>query len=573
MKKILCAAFAVIIALSSLTFLLTSAVNNPIGVTDEMCCSDYWKERTVTDKDKVLLTKEQILQIQQDGIDDRATYMFDIENTATIKAKQQAANLNPVAPSGKTLYINGEKIDADALYKKINDAIDTTGYTEEVMEPVYAVTVRCTEMRSIPTEEVIGYSATDKDDELLQESLTVNEPFLVRAKCTYDDVTYYYGYSLNCPGWISGNDLAICSTKEEWIDAWKGEVGEKDFIVVTTDRITLDKTYYSENASDLKLRMGTVLKLVPEDEIPEIIGERGIWNNYIVYIPVRNDDGSYSKEIAMISEHNNVSVGYLDFTQSNVLDVAFECLGDTYGWAGWLDAYDCSLYMAMVYRCFGIIIPRNGTWQQNVVQYKYDLSDFSEEEKMKFLETMPAGTMLFMPGHVTMYLGQENGVGYVISALGTVVESEGETDVKSIYGTCVTPLTVRRGKSYSYCTWLKSLNAAICVVPKADISKCEIKACNKNGSDTEYILSVNYNGTELYEGINFTAEREGDILTLKGTNFFTGEVEIRLGESHVDDNNDDICDYCGNYVSDNFFTHLLFLIKSILNKILDFLGL
>lgn len=572
MKKLFCLMLALILAVGGVAYTVVSAVNLAHGVTEEMCSPDYWKERTFYDSDRLLMSDEEILAVNKAGIDGAGTYMFDIENMTEINGYKQQQNLNPAPPANKTLYINGERFDTTAYYEKINTAIKTTGYTETSMEPEYAVTVRCANMRDIPTDDVIGYSASDTDDEMLQESLTVNEPFLIRAKCTYDNKTFYYGYSLNCPGWISGEDLAICSSHEEWIDAWKGDIDGTDFIVVTTDKITLEKTYLRPNASELKLRMGTVLKLVPDEEIPEIIGERGTWNNYVVYIPVRNEDGTYSKEIAMISQHCNVHVGYLDFTQANILDVAFECLGDTYGWAGWLDSFDCSLYLAMVYRCFGIIIPRNGTWQQKVPGTAYNLSEMDDETKQQFIETMPVGTLLFISGHVMMYLGSENGTGYVISALGTVLESDGDTSTKSIYGTVITPLTVRRGKSYNYTTWLRNIVCAVCVAPQIDISDCDItacKACSKAVADG-YVLRVRYDGNDLDRDVCFTVEQDGETLTVKGAGFYSGETEITISDTHTDEDGNDVCDDCGCYVSGNFFTHILFCVRNMFAKILDF---
>lgn len=36
--------------------------------------------------------------------------------------------------------------------------------------------------------------------------------------------------------------------------------------------------------------------------------------------------------MALISQKNMVGIGYLDYTPENVLDIAFSCLGNRYGW-------------------------------------------------------------------------------------------------------------------------------------------------------------------------------------------------------------------------------------------------
>ena len=53
-------------------------------------------------------------------------------------------------------------------------------------------------------------------------------------------------------------------------------------------------------------------------------------------------------------------------TENNILNVAFTCLGNAYGWGGMLGNMDCSMYTRYVYRCFGLEIPRNTTWQQKI---------------------------------------------------------------------------------------------------------------------------------------------------------------------------------------------------------------
>lgn len=568
MKKMLSLALAVILAACGCVYVGVSAIDKAIGVTDEMCSPDFWKERTFIGSDKLLMTDEQIVALNRVGIDADGTHLIDIENVPALDAYSLSQRLTPAPPDGKTLYLNGEKLNTDEYFGKLTEAVRTTGYTETSMEPKKAVTVHCTNLRSIPSDDVLGYSATDTDDELLSESLTVNEPFIIRAKCSYDGKTYYYGASLNCNGWINGDDLAICSSKEEWLDAWKCEPGKEDFIVVTTEKIILDKNIYSANSSELKLRLGTALKLVPEDKIPLKVGDRGTWNNYVVYIPVRNDDGTYSKEMALIPQHCKVNVGYPDFTQGNLLDIAFECLGTTYGWAGMLDSSDCSQYICMVYRCFGLSIPRNTNWQQLVPGTLYNLTGVSDELKQQFIRTMPAGTILFISGHEMMYLGDENGTGYVISNLGTVVESGGSDSIRTIHSTCITPLTVRRSSQYNYATWLTSITSAVCFVPQQEISQCEISA-SAGCSDTEfadYDLTVSLNGNELYKGVNYTVEQSADKLTVKGFGFWTGEKEITIESLHTDSDGNDICDDCGDFISGCFFSHLVFCIRRFLEK-------
>ena len=96
-------------------------------------------------------------------------------------------------------------------------------------------------------------------------------------------MNFKYGFTSNCTGWTNAKNIAICANKEEWLEAWKVQIGNNDFVVVTQDRITLESFLTSPETSDVKLMLGTVLKLVPDSEKPENISGRGTWNNYVVY--------------------------------------------------------------------------------------------------------------------------------------------------------------------------------------------------------------------------------------------------------------------------------------------------
>ena len=133
-------------------------------------------------------------------------------------------------------------------------------------------------------------------------------------------------------------------------------------------------------------------------------------------------------------------------TQANILNVAFSCLGNRYGWGAMLGAMDCSAYTRAIYECFGLVLPRNTTWQQNTPGKVKDVSKMSDIEKQKYLETVPAGSLLYFTGHTMMYVGSYEGIDYVINAAGSLSDSEGAINVKSQYSIIINPLTVRRGR-------------------------------------------------------------------------------------------------------------------------------
>ncbi len=469
-------------------------ITYPHGVTNEMTKASFWAERTYTDANKVMMSADEIREVNSLALNTEETYMHDLESyegdyDASVLYSKLAATPIPQ----KVFYIDGELINNDDYFGHIKEEY-TQNFDEGGMKPYeYAVCVKSTEIKDWPTNDILGYNATDTDDEIQSSSLTVNDPFVVLAKTEIDGNPFYWGYSNLVSGWVDGNDLAICKDKEEWLDAWKVDVEDKDIIVVTQDKIVLEPDIFVTYASEVKLKFGTILKLVDSADIPKEIGQRHPWHNYVVYLPTRNEEGAYEKKMALIPEHCKVSVGFLPLTQANLIDVSLQCLGNRYGWGGMLDSMDCSLLTRNVYRCFGFELPRNTTWQQLIPGTQTDLTGMDDETKQSFLETMPAGTLLYFRGHTMVYLGSVNHVGYVVSDLGTAVESDGPLEVVSVQGVTITPLTVRRGGGK---TWLSELSGAVAfAIPQPEETTTE-QATTMQPTTTEQTPTVQPTTTE-----------------------------------------------------------------------------
>ena len=463
-----------------------STVETPSGVTEEMCEYGYWRDRNEGSGigiDEVLISENGIRELNRIMLEGETGNMYDL---AGLPGSYNADDLrnklkNPAVPNKKAIYANGELIpDHQAYYRAVGKAIEDTGYTG-VSENQYALVVKRTDLLSVPTSDYIGYSAKDTDNENVSSALNVNEPFVIRQKATVSGNTFYWGYSDVCTGWVDSKDLAVCASKEEWLDAWKTEPGDRDILVVTENCITLEPSYYDPQLSEVKLTFATILKTVPETEIPRSVGERGPWNNYVVYLPTRDESGRYVKSIALISQHYEVSTGFLTMTQSEILRVAFNNLGDRYGWGGMLDSMDCSLFTRNVYKCFGLSLPRNTNWQLTPERL-ISLKDMSDEDKLYAISRMPAGTCLYFSGHTMIYTGTVENMGYVISDTGSLSDSEGETDVRSMYSIILNPLSVKRRNGS---TWLSNLHSAVLPISEENFAYVSENMAKKEPEEKE----------------------------------------------------------------------------------------
>ncbi|MGN0319600.1 MAG: C40 family peptidase [Lachnospira sp.] len=501
----------------------TQSIDLATGVTEQMCNASFWTEKAVNPS-ALLMTKDEIAALNGQMLSAAGTYMYDLENVTAVydgnAVKQSLAN---VATPSSTFYIDGVKIaDKEAYFQSMRDNI--AGAVTSTSDSVkYAVAVKYADMKSWPTSDILGYSADDTDDELQASALCVNEPFVVKAVTA--DGRFCWGYSSNCTGWIASDCLAICSSKAEWLDSWKVDVNSKDFLVVTTNKILLENSMTETSTANVLLTLGTMLKLVPQSEIPANILERGTWNNYVVYLPTRDANGKYVKKYALISMHYNVSKGYLNLTQENVMNVAFECLGDRYGWGGMLNAFDCSLYTRTIYRCFGLEIPRNTTWQQAIPGHKKDISSMTDEQKLEELKQTPIGSLIFMRGHVVVYTGNYEDCAYAISATGTLADSAEGSVVESQQNIILTPLTVKRGNGT---TWLNNMTAIVYFgeLPLTDINDCsvEIKADSiaYSGAEQKPEVVVTYSGEILEENESYILSYSNNILAGEAKVTITG---------------------------------------------------
>lgn len=451
----------------------------PQGMSREMLNSDYWKKIS-NDSNEILMTKDQIKEYNNKILEANNTNVIDLESIKN-PSKGYFSKLN-YSP----LYINGKEFNQDNLINQFIEAQNNSTFKDEKrLEKLhYAVATKRCDLKCWPTNDYIGYSADDCDDEIQLAILNVNDPFVIKDICIFNSKTFYYGWSNNCDGWVCSDNLALFNSKEEWINSWKVNIEDSDFLVVTQDKIITEPSITIPSTSEVELSIGTVLKLVPKAEFPDSIGERGAWYNYLVYLPTRDENGYYKREIALIPIHYSVSIGFLDMTNSNILDVAFSCLGDRYGWGGMLKSMDCSLYNREVYECFGFELPRNGTWQRNIPNKLTDISSLSDEEKQEYIESLPIGSLLFFPGHTMIYVGTVKHTSYVISDTGMLSDSYGELKVKSMYSVILNPLTTRRANSN---TWLHELFAVVTLTPydSSDTSTQDITINTTDSIKTE----------------------------------------------------------------------------------------
>ena len=329
----------------------------------------------------------------------------------------------------------------------VENAIDPNA--EEEMHYKFAICTTRTCMQAFPSPRELYDDPYDPDFSYKTHTVVrVGEP-VVLSTCSADGAYYRAITASMRGGWIPAKDIAICESRDEWLAAWDTD----DVLVVLDDKIYTEESNYAPQTGGRKLTMGTRLRLADASEIGGRINNRTAHNNHVVWMPVRRDDGTYTEQLALIGENRKVSEGYLPVTTENILQVAMNQLGDTYGWGGMLESEDCSGFMRTVYSCFGLDLPRNVD-RTNGVLKAWNLAGMSDAEKTAFIRTLPPGTILVFPGHEMMYLGYEGDLLYVISSVSTVMLDGERTRVR---GGVINTLNVTRANGH---TWLQDLKTA-----------------------------------------------------------------------------------------------------------------
>lgn len=499
----------IITLLLSLFFTLKvqAAVSTMPSVTQDMLDPSYWLKDT-EEPDKVLLNSKDLKKLNRSFITCKDCNMNDLfYETGTFDAKAENLARWKSAMTDLATYLDGAHYDDTEntvsgqyvveILKNVEDPD-----AKEKQEIRYGICVHPSDVRAFPTENIIADDPGDNDfDNVQLSAVRVGEPVTIRALS--EDKKYYLCHTSCVSGWIPAEDVAVCKDRAEWIDSWV--IPQNKVMVVTSSKLTLEESNTSPELSGVMLTMGTVLKKADPSEYGDMITNRSLYYNYPVWIPVRNKDGIYEKKLALISMHHDISDGYLPLTHENILKQAFNKLGDAYGWGGMLSAPDCSSYVRDVYKCFGIELPRNTTWQSAMPVEKYDISTATDEEKKEFFKELDPGTILFLKGHEMIYLGNKDGKYYVISSSSSMMDPNGSEKKVRIRSVIINSLDARRANGN---LWLSDLyEAAVPYIPNEENISLPIFDASKNiikRKTSESKVSENtVSGNNGYEEIAF----------------------------------------------------------------------
>ena len=311
-------------------------------------------------------------------------------------------------PTSKRYDVRGREVTATTLQGWLRDAaIDALPANVKVR---HALVTQRADLRSFPTATRVFNRAGDTDIDRFQESAVFpGTPALVLHESR--DRDWVFVLTQRYAAWMRRDHLAIGTAADVF-----GYADKQPWLVVTGARAETVYTPEQPQLSRLGLDMGTRVPLLadwPEDR--QVNGQlpAGAW---VVQLPIRDDEGRLQFSPALLPKSSDVASEYLPLNTRNLLTQSFKFLGERYGWGHSYDARDCSGFVSEVYAGFGLQMPRNTSDQGkspafNTLEVP---ASMSRDERLALMKTLQPGDLVYIPGHVMMVIGHEDGLTYVI---------------------------------------------------------------------------------------------------------------------------------------------------------------
>ncbi len=293
-----------------------------------------------------------------------------------------------------TGYGEDLKPNAKAFNDELIKSMDIEHYPSAKIK---AVVVRDSDVRAVPTNKPFYLSPKGYPFDRYQNSLIFQgTPVLVTHFNT--DKTYAHIQSSFVYGWIKVSDLAYMRDKDIELLTHL-----KDYVMPIKDKIPLYTDYggFYTNA-----RVGELFALIPQSQNTPQKPQKKELKAY----GFLRDAKGYADLQSVILDEKDFFVFPKAFNSENMAYFIDTMLGQKYGWGGLLGNRDCSAFTRDSFANFGILLPRNSYAQSRYANNYVDLSSMKAKEKEDYIlkNATPFGTLIYLKGHIMLYLGAYN---------------------------------------------------------------------------------------------------------------------------------------------------------------------
>lgn len=395
----------------------------------------FWQQK-LSQGDRRLLTTAQIAERNRQTF----AQQQEMQPLSALPAEYSAAELTAIIdtvskiPSSPRFYTNGTVLNA-ADWQRYQ-ALLGKEQIKDTNPVAFALIVKRTALRAFPTlDRVVNEQGNADLDRFAETALFVAEPVAVLHQSR--DKAWLLVQSFNYTGWVQAADVATGSREQVL-----GYADQTPFLVITAAKTHTAYTPAQPALSQLQLDMGVRVPLMSAAETGFNVHGQNPLASYIVQLPQRLNDGRLHFMPALLPLSSDVSLGYLPFTEHNLLSQAFKFLGERYGWGHDYNGRDCTGFISEVFRSFGMLMPRN-SGQQGMGSYGTNQrfnQHSSQADKLKALAQAKVGDLLYFPGHVSMFIGTEQQPFMIHSVNTLIYPTEAGLYQGTLNGVVVTPL-------------------------------------------------------------------------------------------------------------------------------------
>ncbi|NLN59426.1 MAG: hypothetical protein GX147_01715 [Deltaproteobacteria bacterium] len=251
------------------------------------------------------------------------------------------------------------------------------------------ITTRNTDLRILPTRKPVFYSRSGYPFDRLQVSLiSANTPIYISHVSR--DKTWFLVETPYASGWLDARHIALAD--ENFKRKWE----KGTYVAIITDKTPIydDQNHFLFNAP-----LGSLFPFISETD-----------NTIrIMYAAGDTTKRAITGETLLSSEA--AAVKPLPLAGANMIRIANNLTNEAYGWGGLYENRDCSAMLKDMFAPFGLWLSRHSADQAKRDGYFIDLAPLSLEVKEKTIRErgVPYMTLLWMRGHIMLYIGQYEG--------------------------------------------------------------------------------------------------------------------------------------------------------------------
>jgi len=295
-----------------------------------------------------------------------------------------------------------------------------------------AIAIANADLRAIPTMEH-RFGPPDRPgggypfDMLQVSALWVGTPVMVEHISR--DGNWALVETALAPGWVRADHLAYVD------ESFMAQYTSKPLAAIIVENVPL----VSGPGLEVKAGVGAVLPVEETD---------GTRLKAAVPVSPASANGLAQTQSVWLTQ-DQAALMPMPATPANISRAANQMMGQPYGWGGLDNKRDCSAATRDTLAPFGIWLPRNSAAQAKSGMY-IDLTGLSKEEKERAIlkDGVPYLTLIWLPGHIMLYVGQYKGHPVVFHDMWGMrtLEADGSEGRKVVGKAVVT--TLRLGEIY-----------------------------------------------------------------------------------------------------------------------------